>query len=80
MYPTDLYLHKANEVLAIYEQDEAKIESWEKAGLYSVREVTEMLERLRETRDWLLKRLERDCFRWRRGGKEVVMGSELVEW
>ena len=52
------YYRKASEIKHLFEEDEDKIEAWEKAGYYSVREITEMLRRLKEKRDWLLGKLD----------------------
>lgn len=57
------YRHRTAEVRTLFAQDEAKIERWEKAGLYSIREVTDMLERLKSQRDWLLASMARELMK-----------------
>lgn len=52
-----IYLTKVVEVLAAFEQDEENIERLERTGLYTVKEITEMLEKLKQSRDWLLESL-----------------------
>ena len=59
------YLIKLAELQTAFENDEDKIERRERAGLYTVREVTEQIEYIKSLRDQMLDRLVRDFERGR---------------
>ena len=54
------YFRKTAKVEALYKEDEDRIMRWEKEGRHTVREITEMLEKLKVTRAWLLDSMERE--------------------
>jgi len=72
------YFIKTAEVQTSYEQDEAKIAKWEQAGLYTVQEITEFLQNLKEMRDWLMDKLADDF--WKGFEGDHYNGDRFLEW